>query len=291
MNLKNLETFLTLSKIKNFTKTAETLNYAQSNVTMQIKQLEEELQVKLFERLGKSVVLTEEGNQLIPYAKRYLSLSLEIHDLYATHKKQKIVIGASESLSIAKLPYILSQYKKSHPEVELSLQLIDANEIAPMLLDNIVDIVLALDTPILNPALSTCFEHWEPVHLYASPEYAIVKKDNVTINDLNELPMILTKPLCCYRKQLEQDLIKSNVQPKIILETSSVQVIKETTLHGLGVCLLPQFLVEKELNNHQLYELAFPTDYHISAQLIHHKNKWISPILSDFMNTVKEYYI
>lgn len=74
MELKHLKTFLTLSKIKNFTKTAEHLNYAQSNITTQIQQLETELDVRLFERIGKSVTLTREGEKLIPYAKKMILL-------------------------------------------------------------------------------------------------------------------------------------------------------------------------------------------------------------------------
>jgi len=57
-----------LSKIKNFTRTAELLGYAQSSITVQIKQLEKELGIKLFERIGKSVSLTSEGITLVPYA-------------------------------------------------------------------------------------------------------------------------------------------------------------------------------------------------------------------------------
>ena len=78
MDLKHLQTFLTLSEIKNFTKTAEYLHYAQSNVTTQIQQLEAELNVRLFERIGKNVSLTSAGLELIPYAQKMLNLSKDI---------------------------------------------------------------------------------------------------------------------------------------------------------------------------------------------------------------------
>lgn len=75
MELKRLHTFLTLCDIKNFTKTAEYLHYAQSNVTNQIQQLEKELGVKLFERIGKHITLTPEGEEMIVYARQVLHLS------------------------------------------------------------------------------------------------------------------------------------------------------------------------------------------------------------------------
>ena len=78
MNLKHLHTFLTLQEEKSFTKTASVLGCAQSGVTTQIKLLEEELGTQLFERMGKSVSLTAEGERLVPYAKKMLALSAEI---------------------------------------------------------------------------------------------------------------------------------------------------------------------------------------------------------------------
>ena len=78
MDLKQLNTFLMISKLQSFTKAADTLNYAQSSVTTQIKLLEEELGVKLFERIGKNISLTHDGKKLIPYAQQMLKLSTDI---------------------------------------------------------------------------------------------------------------------------------------------------------------------------------------------------------------------
>ena len=78
MNNTQLETFLKLVETKNFTATANMLGYAQSTVTTQIKQLEEELGCLLFERLGKKLVVTSEGEKLIVYAQQMLKLQREI---------------------------------------------------------------------------------------------------------------------------------------------------------------------------------------------------------------------
>lgn len=88
MELKHLNTFLVLSRLKNFTKTAQYLDYAQSSVTAQIQRLEEDLHVRLFERIGKSVSLTQEGEQLVPYAQRLTEMSLNIENMYTDTKKR-----------------------------------------------------------------------------------------------------------------------------------------------------------------------------------------------------------
>ena len=74
MTIVQLETFLKVSETKNFTLAASSLGYAQSTVTTQIKQLEEELGCLLFERLGKTIVLTSAGERLVSYAEKLLQL-------------------------------------------------------------------------------------------------------------------------------------------------------------------------------------------------------------------------
>ncbi|MBQ9627487.1 MAG: LysR family transcriptional regulator, partial [Treponema sp.] len=78
MNIFQLETFLKIAETKNFTTAGNILGYAQSTVTAQIKGLEDELGCLLFERLGKSIVLTPEGQKLCGYAQKMLQLKREI---------------------------------------------------------------------------------------------------------------------------------------------------------------------------------------------------------------------
>lgn len=66
MEIRNLATFVRIAQLHNFSKAAEQLGYSQSAVTMQIKQLEEELNVRLFERIGKHIRLTQAGDRLLP---------------------------------------------------------------------------------------------------------------------------------------------------------------------------------------------------------------------------------
>lgn len=124
MELKYLQTFLTLSQIKNFTKTAQELGYAQSNITAQIKQLETELGVPLFNRLGHCITLTSKGKELVPYATKILSLSKEATTQISAFSKAKITIAASESLCIYRLPQIIKNFRKLYPKTELIIQMI-----------------------------------------------------------------------------------------------------------------------------------------------------------------------
>ena len=289
MELKHLNTFLVLSKIKNFTKTAEYLNYAQSSVTTQIQQLEKELNVHLFERIGKSVALTLEGEKLIPYAIKMISLSSDIEKMYSNSDNSgRIVIGASESISIYRLPEIIKAYKKNHSDVDLYLMLLDSSDFIPLLADNTIDIAFSMDHPITDKSTTSLLNIDESICVLSTPEHSLALKKTICIQDFANAPIILTGHGCCYRNMFERDLSMFNISPKVVLETGSIHVIKQTALSGLGLCVLPELAVQKELKDGSLVKLAYNTNYNIVSQLICHKDKWISPNLSDFISVVKQ---
>jgi DNA-binding transcriptional LysR family regulator len=74
----------------------------------------------------------------------------------------------------------------------------------------------------------------------------------------------------------------SNIETKVVLETGSIQAIKQTSMSNLGICVLPEIVVIEEIKSNKLIPLAYKNNYGIVSQLIYHKNKWISPILADF---------
>ncbi|MFR3728104.1 LysR family transcriptional regulator [Lacrimispora sp.] len=288
MELKRLHTFLVLSKLKNFTKTAEYLHYAQSNVTTQIQQLESELGVKLFERLGKNISLTPEGEEFIAYANQILYLTDDLKHKFANKNDHgRITIGASESICIYRLPEIIKAYQTKHPNVELYLNVLDSTDFIPLLVNNEIDISFTLDLPIYNSSINTALMIDETICAFSIPEHPLAQKAEVTIEDFLNIPLILTGQNCCYRKMFEKDLLNASITPKIVLETSSLQVIKQTVLSGLGICVLPQLSVQKELDNNELVKLNYATNYKLASQVIYHKNKWISQNLKDFIDTVR----
>lgn len=76
MEIRNLNTFLKVAALRNFTQASRELGYSQSNVSTQIQQLEREVGVPLFNRIGRSVSLTQYGEELLPYAQQIVSTSV-----------------------------------------------------------------------------------------------------------------------------------------------------------------------------------------------------------------------
>ncbi|URZ02753.1 LysR family transcriptional regulator [Clostridium felsineum] len=291
MDFKQLNTFITIGKYQSFTEAASVLNYAQSTVTTQIKILEEELQVKLFERIGKKVTLTYEGKKLLPYAKQMIKLSHEIKNVVIDDEKPSgtLTIGAAESLCVLRLPFILKEYRRLYPDVEVSLKFGSCADFRHFLKDNIIDVAFSLGTKIDSNEFISEIEFDEPMVLLAYPGHPLIEKDIVYPEDIAEESLILTEMGCSYRAVFENILSSYNIKPKLVLETGSVQAIKQFTMSGLGITLLPRVAVEEEIKDGKLVPLKWGgPSFGIISQVLYHKDKWISPALNAFLRLSKK---
>jgi len=289
MDLKQLKTFLVLSKIKNYTKTAIELGYAQSSISAQIQQLEQELNTKLFDRMGKNVFLTASGEMLLPYAKEVLALTSNIKDKIDCDKSSygQIIIGASESLCTFKLPEIIKSFINTHPDTKLYLKLIDNDQAIEQLANNTIDIAFTIGNPVIDPSILTLLKKPEEFSVLAAPNHPLALKSNLDVKDFANQSFILTGPGCNYRAAFEYDLHSNGVSYQVALETGSVQAIKEMAVSGLGLCALPNMAVEKELSANLLIALPYKNNHKIYTQLLCHSSKWIPPYLSDLIELIK----
>src|SRR5215216_4831156 len=124
MDLRQLKTFQTVAETLSFTRAAELLDYAQSSVTAQVRSLEDELGVRLFDRLGRRVRLTDSGDRLLEYAAKILNLAdearLAVSD--SSEPSGQLIVAAPETLSTYRLPPLLKQYRALFPRVQLIMR-------------------------------------------------------------------------------------------------------------------------------------------------------------------------
>lgn len=290
MDFKQLSAFVEISKLQSFTAAANSLGYAQSTITTQIKLLEAELNVKLFERIGKNVTMTHEGKKLLPYAKQMLKLSDDVKSAVFHDERPSgtLTIGAAESLCVIRLPEILKEYRKLFPEVEVSLKFGSCADFRHFLKDNIIDVAFSLGRKIDDEDFISEVEFDEPMLFLAYPGHPLIEKGEVFPKDIENVSLILTETGCSYRAAFENILNEYNVKSNLVLETGSVQAIKQFAMSGLGITLLPKVAVDDEVASGRLVPLNWKgPDFDIISQVLYHKDKWISPALREFLKLSK----
>ena len=291
MTIVQLETFLKITETGSFTAASNALGYAQSTVTTQIKQLEDELNCLLFERLGKNIVLTLEGERLLLYAQRMLQLEREI--LLEVPKSKNptgiIRLGVSESLCYNTLPYILMEYKKRFPKIEIQLQLITHDTFPSMLKQGSLDLVYTLNPYIELPELIMLHKKPETLGFYASPEYPLASRNHIKETDLENIPLLLTSHRCNFRLMLIQDLAKYSIIPKIEIETSRKEILKQFAINQLGVAFIPDMVVKEEIENGSLKRLDWDgNDFAIFSQIFIHKDKHLNSAIEGLVEIILE---
>jgi len=291
MDLKQLQTFLTAAETLSFTQTAQLLDYAQSSITAQIKSLEEELGVILFERLGKRVTLTNEGERLQQYARKMLELNSEMKKAVSNEQAQVVLkIGAQESQCVYRLPSILQQYQKAYPQVKIIFKPVHTTEVAKDLLQSgNLDVAFISDAYKETPMLYRERLIQEQIIFVSAP--TSIKSHTLSAQQLSAETMLLTENGCSYRNQLEAQLQQEGVLSLQMIEFASIEAIKQCVMAGLGITFLPKMIVEREIENGQLVELQSSFNVKpIYTDIAWHKDKHIQPYLSDFIEIARDWY-
>lgn len=286
MEIRHLQTFITIAELGSFTKAAEYLGYAQSTITAHIQILENELGENLFDRLGKKIVVTNMGKELVPYARQMLDIYKEIKNITSDSKSISgdLVIGAGESLSVYRLGKILKEYKKNFPKVNIILKNSTCSDLRRRLYTGEMDIVFTIEPEIIDKDLTVQKLKDETMVVIGEPNADLEFLNNNYDNQEARENIIFSEKGCSVRISFENYLKNKKIKYFNPLEFSSVEATKKCVMNGLGISILPLYAVKNEVKegNIKILELKEPFDKY-STQLSYHKNKRISLAMSKFI--------
>ncbi|MEK4426092.1 LysR family transcriptional regulator [Solibacillus sp. FSL K6-1523] len=291
MDIKQLITFKHAAENLNFTQTAKILNFAQSSVTAQIKSLEDEIGKPLFERLGKRLILTEAGHQFKRYAEKMINLSQEA--ITAANGEEELTgtltIGAQESQCTYRLPLILKEFKAAFPKVKLVFKPAHSDEMArKQLMEGLLDIAFIMDESKPDGSLKVERLIKEELKLVTSPNQS---KSDFSIDDLKHETLLLTEAGCSYRNIFEESLNSLGIYSLDKIEFASIEAIKQCVVAGLGVALLPEMVVKKDIEEGRMKELPWKSSIPpLYTQIAWHKDKWITPPLAEFISLTRKMF-
>lgn len=291
MEIRQLKTFMSIVKLGNFSQAAQYLGYTQSTVTTHIQLLEKEFNTVLFERFGHQLMLTTDGERLYDYAEQITKLAEDtknqLENFDAPHGP--LTIGMPESLCVYYLTDVLKEYASLYPEVELKLKLGIGSDFRNLLRKNMMDLAFLLEKKPHDSDLVCQFLWPEPVVMVASRQHPLTSCSCIEVKDLRNHTLILTESGSNYQSVLKETLAKASVQPQSILEIGQIEILKQFVSDGLGITLLPQAAVQRDLDTGTLVALPWQgRDLNVSAHLVYHKDKWLSQAIRSFIKLVQE---
>ncbi len=249
---RRLQVFYTVAKLLSFTKAAETLHMTQPAVTFQVRQLEEHFNTRLFDRTHNRVALTEAGRKAYEYAEdifeRYAEMENSIKELTGD-VSGILTLGASTTIAEYMLPNLLSGFTKQYPDIQLRLKVSNTEGIVSMIENSMIDLGI-VEGPVTNKNLLV--ERCREDHLVGivPVEHELSDRTSITMEELMHYPFICREEGSGTRDVIldymgKQGLDKNNLN--ISLELGSPESIKGAVEAGMGVSIVSNVTIEKEL--------------------------------------------
>lgn len=293
MDFKQLHTFAVVARERSFTRASALLSYAQSSVSAQIQALEQELGAPLFDRIGRSVQLTEVGQKALPLVHDLLQMESELRSIARGRYEPSgtLVVGAPESLIAYRLPPALAAFHQRYPQVHLQFRTDGCAEHRAALARGEIDVALLLEQSAPPPGLA--FETLTPerIVLVAHPKIAASNASADTPSLLETAVLLLveaSKGGASYREVFERQMMQMGIRIHRSMEFASVEAVKQCAMAGLGIALLPEMVVQQELDAGKLVRLPW-SDLQIPTYLAWREGRWMPQATRGWIECVRAY--
>lgn len=232
-----LRTFVAICDFGSFTKAAGEVHLTQSAVSLHVKRLEEQVGARLIARQSRGIRLTEQGEVLLSYARRILALHKEAeHELARDAEAGKIRLGVPEYFDLRALSSLLRQFTSRHPEIRLHIELGIGPEIAALLDEGELDLVI----------VSHEIHEGEGIPLYRERRIWAGSR-SMRLKGDEAIPLALYPPFCRWRQLALEELDKARRSWQLTIQSAGTAGILAALEAGLAISVFPNINLPKSL--------------------------------------------
>jgi LysR family hydrogen peroxide-inducible transcriptional activator len=248
MEIHQLRYFVAVADEGSFSRAAAKVRVAQPSLSQQIRKLEAEIGQPLFDRLPRSVVLTEAGRCFIDYARQILT-SIEDARRCVNELEGEIsgtlAVGAIPTIAPYVLPQLVRNFHEHYPEVTLEIVEDVTDGITRRIEAGELDVALA-STCQQSPTLRREWLDNEPLLALVPKEHPLAKKTLIELDDLKSERFLLLHEMHCLSRQVHHLLESRRLRPQIALAGSQLTTIANMVAASIGVSIVPQLMVKHQ---------------------------------------------
>src|SRR6266487_1683848 len=246
MELHQLRYFVAVADEGNFSRAAAKVHVAQPSLSQQIRKLEAEVGQPLFDRLPRSVVLTEAGHCLIDYARQILASIVDARRCVDELKGEvagELAVGAIPTIAPYVPPGLVRTFQQHYPQVALEIVEDVTERITRRVEAGELDVALA-STCQPSPSLRREPLGTEPLLALVPEEHPLAKRDLVESDDLKSQRFLLLHEMHCLSQQVNHLLESRRLRPEIALAGSQLSTIANMVAASIGISIVPQMMVK-----------------------------------------------
>jgi LysR family hydrogen peroxide-inducible transcriptional activator len=222
---------------------------SQPSLSQQIRKLEDELGTRLFDRLGRTVRLTEPGRAFLPRARAVLSeLEAARSDLVEREASVggTVCVGVIPTIAPYFLPPYLAAFSRKYPQARVSV----LEEITPLLLERLRSgsmevAILALPIPVRGHEFESFTLATEKLYAVLPQRHPLARRSALTLMELRNDPFLLLRDGHCFRETTVEACRRARLSPHIVFESGQFSSILSMVSAGLGVSIVPEMAVDK----------------------------------------------
>ncbi len=294
MDLRALEVFCKIVELRSFSRAAEAVHLTQPTVSGHIKALETELELRLFDRAGRTITPTRAGELLHSYARRILALRDETLQAINEHKgglKGHLTVGGSSIPGAYILPPLVAAFKRAHPDVMMTLHVIDSREIVRGVIEGTYEVGM------VGARFEEGRVHYKPftqdeLVLAVPAGHPWAGRATVRLSELAGQSFIMRERGSGTRKVMERALADHSVDAgslRVVLEVTGNEAVRQALRAGAGIAVISRRAIEddircKTVTALRIHGVKLLRDFF----LVTHRSRSRSPLGNAFLSFLQQ---
>ncbi len=258
MDIASIRAFVAVADAGSFSAAAERLFLTQPAVSKRVAALETELEARLFDRIGRTVSLTEAGRALLPRARAIL---VDIEDSVRAitnlsgEVRGTLRFATSHHIGLHRLPPALKAFTRRHPEVRLDIRFMDSEAACLAVEHGELELAIVTLPPQPSPSLALDPVWEDPLGIVVSEDHPLAGRRRTTLSALLRHPAILPATGTYTRQIAEQAFRQAGAPLDVALSTNYLETIRMLVAVGIGWSLLPLTMLDGQLRHLEVREL------------------------------------
>ncbi len=282
MDLATLNAFIAIAELGSFSEAAERLHLTQPAVSKRIASLEQQLNVRLFDRLGREVSLTEAGRALLPRAYQILNVLDDTRRALTNLNGEisgRLTLATSHHIGLHRLPPLLRAFTRAHPQVALDIQFLDSEVAYEEVLHGRAELAVITLAPETRELVHAVAVWDDPLDFVAAPEHPLARSQAISLADVAHHPAVFPGGNTFTHHIVRRLFEAQGLTPNIAMSTNYLETIKMMVSIGLAWSVLPRTMLDD-----QVARLPLP-GIQLSRQLgyISHTERTLSNAARAFM--------
>ncbi|HEU5077395.1 MAG TPA: LysR substrate-binding domain-containing protein [Polyangiaceae bacterium] len=281
--LRQLQVFTAIARVESVSRAARALAMSQSAVSGALLDLERQFDVRLFERVGKRLTLSELGRALWPEAEALCEQARQLELHLAQQRSGELRVGATLTIGNHLCPPLMASFMRDDPGARVTLRIANTREITQAVKSFAIDVGL-VEGELSDPELAV--SHWrdDELRVFCSPRHPLAKKRRLTDADLTGSDWIVREPGSGTRQAFERALHGLLPELSIALELTQTEAILGAVEAGLGLGCVSGLALEQAFRSRTLMRCRVPhRNFRRSLFFVLHQRKFRSPALERWL--------